>query len=74
MSDKAVSDAGIFDVTRMRQYLQEYHADTDSVSLVRKDALLNHIIGLQILHRQFIQNNEAPASMESIRPLVEQVI
>ena len=73
VDDEAVNRAGIFDVSRMRQFLQAYEADTDPVSLVRKDALLNHIIGLQILHHQFIEMNEPPESLEPIQPVVESV-
>lgn len=65
---EAVGNAGIFDVGRMKTFLDEYKADTDPVSLVRKDALLNHIIGLQILHHQFIETNESPL-LEPIRPI-----
>ena len=73
VNDEAVAEAGIFDVARMREFLADYRADNDPVSLVRKDALLNHIIGLQILHRQFIETNEPPESLEPIEPLVEKL-
>jgi asparagine synthase (glutamine-hydrolysing) len=73
LNEDAVYQAGIFDVERMSSFVEEYRKDTDPVSLVRKDALLNHLIGMQILHRQFIQNNEPPASLEPIQPLIEQV-
>ncbi len=32
-----------------------YRADTDPTSLVRKDTLLNHLLTLHILHRQFCE-------------------
>jgi asparagine synthase (glutamine-hydrolysing) len=70
ISDDAVERAGIFDGAKMRRFLHEYESDTDSVSLVRKDALLNHILGLQILHRQFIETNSQPPSVEPVRPTV----
>jgi asparagine synthase (glutamine-hydrolysing) len=70
VSDDAVERAGIFDGARTRRFLQEYESDTDSVSLVRKDALLNHILGLQILHRQFVETNSQPASVEPVLPTV----
>lgn len=54
LSTKKVEQAGIFDQDRLKQYLEDYRNDTDPVSLVRKDALLNHIIGLHILQEQFI--------------------
>jgi len=70
VNDEAVAQAGLFDVGRMRRFLEEYEADNDPVSLVRKDALLNHILGLQILHRQFIETNSQPPSFEPIYPIV----
>ncbi|MBD3257125.1 asparagine synthetase B, partial [candidate division GN15 bacterium] len=73
VNDAAVAEAGVFDVEKMRQFRHEYQTDDDPVSLTRKDALLNHIIGLQILHRQFIQTNKPPDSLEPIKPLVDTV-
>jgi asparagine synthase (glutamine-hydrolysing) len=51
-----VQKAGIFDPQRLADFFKGWEEDEHSVSLVRKDALLNHILGLQILHRQFIEN------------------
>ena len=53
-----VAEAGLLDPERITQFLHDYEKDTDSVSLTRKDALLNHLLGLQILHDQFIAGNE----------------
>lgn len=55
LSTEKVIDAGIFDLERLKNYLTEYQNDKDPVSLVRKDALLNHIIGLHILQEQFVE-------------------
>ena len=74
VNDDAIKRAGIFDVGRIAEFLSSYRSDTDPVSLVRKDALLNHIIGLQILHRQFIENNEPPRSLSPIQPLIVEVL
>ena len=71
VSEEAVVRAGVFDWSRLHGFLDAYQQDGDPVSLVRKDALLNHIIGLQILHHQFIEQNESP-DMEPVRPIVEQ--
>ncbi|MEJ2595746.1 MAG: asparagine synthase C-terminal domain-containing protein, partial [bacterium] len=54
-SKKAIEEAGVFDTKRLLQFLEDYQKDTDPVSLVRKDALINHILGLQILHHHFIR-------------------
>jgi asparagine synthase (glutamine-hydrolysing) len=50
----AIRDAGIFDETRVLSFIDNYKADKDPVSLVRKDALMNHIVGLQVLHGMFV--------------------
>lgn len=49
----AVKRCGILSADKVDQFLKEYHADTDPTSLVRKDALLNHLLGLHILHDKF---------------------
>lgn len=54
VADEHVRAAGIFDPGRLRAFIDGYHADTDPVSLVRKDALINHILCLQILYRQYL--------------------
>jgi len=54
MNEDAIRAAGVFDTDRLTRFIAEYQADTDPVSLVRKDALMNHLIGIQILHEQFI--------------------
>ncbi len=54
MNESAIKEAGIFDLSRLTKFISEYKSDTDPVSLVRKDALLNHLLGIQILHDQFI--------------------
>ncbi len=52
-----VEDAGICSPERVDQFLSEYRSDTDGTSLVRKDTLLNHLLTLHILHRQFISSH-----------------
>lgn len=54
MNDDMIRDVGLFDLKRLRAFITAYKADTDPVSLVRKDALINHLLGLHILWRQFI--------------------
>lgn len=55
LNPKSVKDAGIFDLKKLEEFIAAYKRDKDSVSLTRKDALINHILGLQILHDQFIE-------------------
>ena len=55
MSEEKVREAHIFDPEKLQQFITDYKNDTDPVSLTRKDALLNHLLGLQILYSQFIE-------------------
>ncbi len=54
LNESAIADAGICSPKRVATFLQDYRNDTDPTSLVRKDTLLNHLLTLHILHRQFI--------------------
>ncbi|HHP7242220.1 MAG TPA: asparagine synthase (glutamine-hydrolyzing) [Cyclobacteriaceae bacterium] len=56
MREDQIKDAGLFDPDRLDDFMKEYKRDTNAVSLVRKDALVNHILGLHILHHHFIKN------------------
>lgn len=53
-----IRDAGICSSERVTAFLNAYRADTDPTSLVRKDALLNHLLCLHIMHRQFIRGDK----------------
>ncbi len=57
----AVLDAGLFDPDRVARFVRDYREDRDPVSLTRKDALLNHLLCLQILHRRFVAGEGRPA-------------
>lgn len=63
MNADAVKNAGLFDPQRLDVFIREYEADTNPVSLVRKDALINHLIGLHILHHHFIRRNDLVAAL-----------
>lgn len=52
-----VKAAGIFDQERLANFVSEYQADTDPTSLTRKDALINHLLCLQLLHEQFVEGD-----------------
>lgn len=54
LSPGMVEEAGVCSPERVQLFLDDYRADTDSTSLVRKDTLLNHLLTLHILHKQFI--------------------
>ncbi len=54
LDENTVGEAGICSPERVGNFLTEYREDKDPTSLVRKDTLLNHLLTLHILHRQFI--------------------
>jgi asparagine synthase (glutamine-hydrolysing) len=58
MSPDRIKAVGVFDPVRLNQFLTDYRNDKDPVSLVRKDALLNHLLGLHVLHAQFVSQEE----------------
>lgn len=55
LNEDALAESGIFDPAALNNFLHQYKNDTDVVSLTRKDALMNHIVGLQALHSLFIK-------------------
>lgn len=56
LSPHRIRQANLFDEKRVQEFLVEYENDTDKVSLVRKDALLNHLLCLQILSEHFLNS------------------
>lgn len=58
MNRDKIKEAGLFDVERLETFITDYKNDKDPVSLVRKDALVNHLLGLHILNEHFIANSE----------------
>jgi len=56
LDDQTVGEAGVCSPERVQTFLAEYRKDKDPVSLVRKDTLLNHLLTLHILHRQFVSS------------------
>ncbi|MCB0520685.1 MAG: asparagine synthase (glutamine-hydrolyzing) [Lewinellaceae bacterium] len=55
LNEDAIKKAGLFDPARLKAFLKGYQEDKDPVSLVRKDALINHLLVLHILNEQFVQ-------------------
>jgi asparagine synthase (glutamine-hydrolysing) len=54
MNPAAMQTVGLFDPGRLSKFLKDYQHDSNPVSLVRKDALINHLLGLHILHHHFL--------------------
>lgn len=58
LSDASIRDAGILDVGGVRALFQLHAApDTSDATRVQLDAIINHLIGVQILHRQFVTSD-----------------
>lgn len=55
LSPDSIKKAGILDAKKVETFLKEYKSETDNTILVRQDALLNHMIGLHIMHDLFIK-------------------
>lgn len=55
-----VAEAGVLDPARVTAFVDGYRSDRDPVSLTRKDALLNHLLCLQILHAHLIRGDALP--------------
>ncbi len=54
LSSENIRQVGLLDPQRVESFLHDYRSDTDSVSLVRKDTLLNHMLTLHMVHEHFI--------------------
>jgi asparagine synthase (glutamine-hydrolysing) len=54
MNESMIREVGLFDRKRLAAFIEGYRRDKDPVSLVRKDALINHLLGIHILWRHFI--------------------
>jgi len=53
LGESRVEEAGVLEPREVTRFLDGWRQDDDPVSLTRKDALLNHLLCVQILHRQF---------------------
>ncbi|MCB0680253.1 MAG: asparagine synthase (glutamine-hydrolyzing) [Saprospiraceae bacterium] len=58
LNPETLRSAGMLNPGTVGEFLQRYRQDKNPVSLVRKDAILNHLLGIQILHEQFILNRQ----------------
>jgi asparagine synthase (glutamine-hydrolysing) len=55
LSDEAIDAAGILDKQGVRALFELHEAeDTSASTQVKLDAVINHMIGIQILHHHFI--------------------
>ena len=55
LGDRAVNDAGLLDPQGIKDLFSIHEApDTSAATQVQLDAVINHMIGVQVLHRQFV--------------------
>lgn len=66
LSDEAVSSAGLVDPARLRAFLKTYDTGDDPVLLTRRDALINHLLGLHILHKSYVETSPSSTFESSL--------
>jgi asparagine synthase (glutamine-hydrolysing) len=54
MSEDQVEGLGLFDRGRVERFLDGHWREKDHVKAVRNDIVLNHLLGLHILHQEFV--------------------
>jgi asparagine synthase (glutamine-hydrolysing) len=70
LSDQSLQDSGILDPEGVRHLFALHSAsDTTPATRVQLDAVINHLIGVQILHRQFVSADLPRQAMESASKL-----
>ena len=58
LSDSAIENAGLLDKAGVRALFDLHEAsDTPTATQVQLDAVINHMLGVQILHRHFVETN-----------------
>jgi asparagine synthase (glutamine-hydrolysing) len=58
LTDSEIQNAGILDKTAVEELFRKYeHPDTPATDRVQLDALVNHVVGIQILHKQLIEQD-----------------
>jgi asparagine synthase (glutamine-hydrolysing) len=63
-SRDAIAEAGLFDPDRVAAFFAMSRASEDRSQAVRHDIMINHILGVQILHQEFVaQVPAAPAPL-----------
>ena len=58
LSDEAIDNAGLLDKDGVKALFELHEADDTPVSTqVQLDAVINHMIGVQVLHQHFVEND-----------------
>ncbi|WCL53857.1 asparagine synthase (glutamine-hydrolyzing) [Gimibacter soli] len=70
LNDQAILDSGLLDGAGVRRLLAEAQSEnTSRARLVQLDAMLNHMLGVQILHRKLIATDIPALAAERARSL-----
>jgi asparagine synthase (glutamine-hydrolysing) len=70
LGDEHIADSGLLDAAGVRAVFALHSAaDTTPATRVQLDAVINHLIGVQILHRQFIATDLPRRALESASAL-----
>jgi asparagine synthase (glutamine-hydrolysing) len=70
LSDADIADAGLLNARGVRAIFALSGAETTTpATRVQLDALINHLIGVQVLHRQFVQADLPRQALESASAL-----
>ncbi|HUF72795.1 MAG TPA: asparagine synthase (glutamine-hydrolyzing), partial [Gammaproteobacteria bacterium] len=65
LSERSIEEAGILDLKGVREIFALHAApDTSRATRVQLDAVINHLIGVQILHRQFVASDLPRQALE----------
>lgn len=54
LAPEVVHGVGLFDPDRITAFVEGYRRETDGTTLVRHDAMVNHLLCLHILHEQYV--------------------
>jgi asparagine synthase (glutamine-hydrolysing) len=70
LGKRAISDTGLLDEAGVRALFDLHESDdTEVATKVRLDAVINHLLGVQILHREFVARDIPALARESARQL-----
>ncbi|MCA8941457.1 MAG: asparagine synthase C-terminal domain-containing protein, partial [Planctomycetes bacterium] len=72
LSDAAIAEAGLLDVAGVRQLLDAHdRGELPRADLVQLDAIINHLLGVQIIHRQLVARDIPAVAADAARAHLE---
>jgi asparagine synthase (glutamine-hydrolysing) len=55
MAPEQIDALGLFDPERVREAVQGYWTESDPTVAKRKDIVVNHLLGMHLLHQKLVQ-------------------